>query len=182
LVPSVIGVIALLVGAYFLYVTLREPASPQDSRAAAQVHTTRMVSHKGGFSIGVPAGLTASRHGRFVRLKSNDSSLVVTAGPARGGSLKQGSRQFVHTMKAGYRRVRVLGRQPQKIDGRKALATYGRAVNGKSVRIRFVSVLVHARPHNYTITMFTGFGTDPAVVLPKVNAIANTFKVRPKKH
>lgn len=181
LVPVAVGMVALLAGAFFAYLTLRGDPDAHDRATRAHVETSRMVSLRGGFSIGVPEGLEASRHGRTVRLTSPDKTLVVTAGPSERGSLKQGSRRFVRTMRAGYSKVRVLGRQPQKVNGRRALATHGQAVNAGKVKIRFVSVVVGARPRNYTITMFAGFDTDPTVVLPKVNAVANTFKVLPVK-
>ncbi|MEO6472091.1 MAG: hypothetical protein ABIR57_09170 [Aeromicrobium sp.] len=178
IVPIQIGVIALLLGGYLLFPTLQ---GAEKKQPIARVETKVLVCLECGFSLGVPAGLTAKRYGKTVKLNSTDNRLVVTAGPAGTGSLMQGSKQFVDALKQGYTQVRVFGRQSQKVDGRDALATSGQAVNAQKVKIRFVSVLVSARPRDFLITTFTGFGTDPGIVLPQVNAIVNTFKVLPAK-
>lgn len=174
-VPVQVGVVALLAGGFFFYLTLR--GTPDEPAATPQVESTRLVSREGGFSIGVPEGLTASRHGKTVRLTSKDKSLVVTAGPVGTGSLTQNSDQFVKSLEAGYSGVRVLGREPQRVNGRSALATFGQAINAKKVKIRFVSVVVSARPRDYSINTFTALDTDPDVILPKANAVVDTFEI-----
>lgn len=177
-VPAQIGVVALLAGGFFLFLTLR--GDPEDKATTApRTETTRLVSREGGFSIGVPAGLNGAKYGRTVKLASKDKTLVVTAGPAGAGSLTQNSEQFATSLEANYSDVQVLGREPQKIDGRSALATFGQAVNANRIKVRFVSVAVSAKPRDYAINTFTAFDTDPDVILPKVNAIVNTFRVLP---
>ena len=63
------------------------------------------------------------------------------------------------------------------IDGHKAKATYGQARNAKKVQIRFVNFVVKSTPRNFAINAFTAGDSDPLFVLPRVNAIANTFEV-----
>ena len=179
--PIQIGVFALLGGAYFVCLTVRGPANTDPGVGAQPVietiETTRIVSQKGGFAIGVPEGVTATKVGKTVSLSSKNKALVVTAGPVEGGSLSTNSKAFVSSLKATYTEVRVLGTENQEVDGRKALATYGQVLNSKKIRVRFVNVVVAAKPRNYAINSFTGLDTNPSIVLPKVNAIVSTFTV-----
>ena len=43
--------------------------------------------------------------------------------------------------------------------------------------IRFVNFVVKSTPRNYAINAFTVSDSDPLFVVPRVNAIANTFEV-----
>lgn len=168
--------LALLAAAYFGYLTLRGRPNDPGATQPVSVHT-RTVTGK-GFSIGVPASMQVTRKHDTVTLSDKGHSLVVTVGRTVAGPLHHAARVFVRSLHDGYRRVRVLGHQPQRIDGRRALATYGHAVNAHGTRIRFVTVTVRHRPRDYAITAFTAYGSDPTRVLPKVNAIASTFRVR----
>ena len=105
------------------------------------------------------------------------TSMVVAAGPFFSGPLKANSQAFVQSMKQSYTKVRVFDRQEQRVDDRRALATSGRAVNDKKVKIRFVSVVVKAKPRNFAINAFVGYDTNPASVLPTLTAILNGFTV-----
>ncbi len=174
-VAGVVGVLALLAAGYFGYLTLRgTPAAPAQ---AAATPTHQMVSRQGGFRIGVPQGMSVTRKQGTVTLTSRGRDLAVTVGRAGPGTLRRTAHRFVRSLRHGYHRVRVLGRQRQHVDGRKALATYGHAVNGHHVKVRFVTVTVQARPRNYAITAFAGYRSDPSTVLPRVDAIAGTFHV-----
>ena len=175
-VPAAAGVVALLAAAYFGYLTLRGRHADPGATQPVSVHT-RTVTAK-GFSIGVPASMRVTRKLGAVTLSDKGRSLVVTVGSTTAGPLRHAARDFVRSLRDGYHRVRVLGHQPQQVDGRPALATYGHAVNSHGARIRFVTVTVRAQPRDYAITAFTAYGSDPTRVLPKVNAIASTFRVR----
>jgi hypothetical protein len=118
------------------------------------------------------------RHGTLT-LSNETHDLVVTIGPTGSGELRRAAHRFVRSLRQGYRQVRVLGHRPERIDGRPALTTYGQAVNRHHARLRFVTVTVRARPRDYAITVFTAYGSDPHRVLPQVDAIASTFRVRP---
>ena len=65
----------------------------------------------------------------------------------------------------------------QTLDGHKAKATYGTARNTKKVKLRFVNFVIKSIARNYAITAFTAGNSDPLFVVPRVNAIANTFEV-----
>lgn len=177
--PIQVGLMALLIGGYFLVVTARGSESQPRAKPepSATVKTVPLVVNKGGFRIGVPAGVTPKKIGNTVRLSSVGKELVVTAGPVAGGTLTSSSKAFIRSMKKNYTAVRVLGTDQQTVDGRPALATYGQAVNAKKVRVRFVNVVVRAKPYNFAINSFASFVSDPKVILPKVNAIVSSFSV-----
>jgi hypothetical protein len=186
LLPTLVGVVALLLAAVFAYVTFRdavpaEAGSESDAAAEAVVSTERFVSREGGFSVQVPEDMKASREGSSARFVSADNDLVTVVGRGEQGPLKQASRRFLKTLEGQYQRFRLLGTKPERVDGRRALTSYGRATNSADVRIRFVAVVVRAAPRNYTIAAFTAFDSDPAVVLPRVNAIVNGFHVLPRR-
>ncbi|MGH3458000.1 hypothetical protein [Aeromicrobium sp.] len=183
-IPIQIAVIALVAGLYFVYAAVRGPSSSDEPApsstlgAAMATIEPRVYSDKGGFMIGVPDGLTAKKDGKTVSLRSSDGTLVAVAGPIERGTLTANSKTFIRSMKVAYTKVRVLRSEEQQVDGRKALATYGQAVNAKKVRIRFVNVVVKAPQRNFAINSFAAFDTNPAIVLPKVNAIVSGFSVR----
>jgi hypothetical protein len=45
------------------------------------------------------------------------------------------------------------------------------------VRITFVNVVVKAETRNYVINAFTAADSDPLFVVPRVNAVIDTFEV-----
>jgi len=173
-VPAAVGLVALLAAAYFGYLTVRGRLT--DAAPEAVAVRTRTVTGP-GFRIGVPASMTVTRRHGTLTLADRAHSLVVTVGRTTEGPLRHAARDFVGSLRDGYRRVRVLGQQPQRVAGRPALATYGHAVNAHGARIRFVTVAVRARPRVYAITAFAAYGSDPTRVLPRVNAIASTFRL-----
>jgi hypothetical protein len=126
----------------------------------------------------VPTGMRVDRHHGTLTLSNRRHDLVVTVGRAGAGSLRRAASRFVRSLREGYRQVRVLGHQPQAIGGRQALATYGQAVNRHHVLLRFVTVTVRGRPRDYAISAFTAYRSDPHRVLPQVNGIASTFRIR----
>ena len=176
-----IGVMTLLAAGSVLVVQLRDHDTAADSAreplVGADARTVRVVVRSGGFSVGRPVGLVAEREGSSVTMRDKDKGLVVTAGPVTSGSLKSVGKAFVRAMERDYTSVDVLGSEDLTVDGRPALATYGQAVNARDVPIRFVNLVVSARPRNYAINSFAGLTTDPRIVLPQVNAIVNTFTI-----
>ena len=180
-VPVAIGIVALVLGGLFAFITFRGdddvPAAEEPS--ASEVDSRSFVSKKGGFALDVPADLDASRNGRTATFAADDRSLVVTIGPGEAGRLSPASRKFLRTLRRGYEGFRLLGTEEQQVDGRPALASYGQATNAEDVKIRFVVVVVRDQPRNYTISAFTALGSDPDAVLPRVNAMVNSFTVLP---
>jgi hypothetical protein len=185
--PVEIAVICLLGAIYYGYHAVRgpEPAAKPDASPTAsatpspppKVTTTRLVSKKGGFAVGVPDHVTAKKVGLTVQMMTADRVLSVLAGPVEHGKISVSSSAFMRTMKKAYKDVRVTRSEAQTIDGHQAKATYGRAQNAKKVDISFVNVVVKAEPRNYGITAFTAAGSDPLFVVPRVNAIIDTFEV-----
>jgi len=173
-VPAVVGVCALLLAAVFAYVTFRGAAPSSDELT---MDTERFVSREGGFSLDLPGDLEVSREGRTAQFVSKDKDLVIVVGPGEAGSLKQASKLFLNTLEGNYTSFTLAGTKSEEVDGRRALTSYGQATNSKKVKIRFVAVVVRAQPRNYTIAAYTAFNSDPSVVLPRVNAVVNGFKV-----
>lgn len=181
LVPVAVGAVALLIGGLFAYITIRDTGDGSETTSASEVETRAVISRKGGYAVDVPRDLRIERTGRTTRFTAKDKSLVVTVGPGESGRLKPASRRFLGSLTQGYRNVRVLAVESEQIDGRPARISFGQARNAQQVRLRFVAAMVRHRPQNYTITAFTAFNSDPEVVLPRVNAIVNSFEVRERK-
>lgn len=174
----VVGVLALAAAGWFGYLTLRGGADDGTAPAASPLATHRVVSKAGGFSLRVPKDLTVTRASRSVRLTSRGKDLVVSVGPIGGGRLRHATSAFLDTVRSGYARTTVLGHRKERVDGRKARTTYGQVrAKAGGPRLRFVVVTVAARPHNYAVTAFTAYGSDPARVLPRVDAIVSSFHV-----
>ncbi len=174
----VVGLLALAAAGWFGYLTVRGGRTDATA-AAAPVHTRRVVSKAGGFSLRVPTDLAVTRASRSVRLTSRGKDLIVSVGPIDGGRLPQATSALLGTVRSGYAHTTVLGHRKERVDGRRARTTYGqvRAKKG-GPRLRFVVVTVAARPHNYALTAFTAHDSDPSVVLPRVDAIVSSFHVR----
>ncbi len=176
-----LGALALLGGGLFAYVTARDTlrgTGDTTDPAPAALHTHRFASKAGGFSLRVPTDLTVKRSGAGARFTSADQDLVVSVGPIPGGPLRSATRGFLDTLRKSYPQVQVLGRRNERVGGHRALATYGRTRNAGRIPLRFVAVTVAARPRNYVLAAFTARDTDPTVVLPRVDTIVNSFRVR----
>ena len=179
-VPVAVGIVAFLLAGLFAFITFRDDDVPAaEEPSASAVDSRSFVSKRGGFALDVPTDLEATRNGRTATFAADDRSLVVTVGPGEAGRLRSASKQFLRTLRQGYQDLRLLGTEQQQVDGRPALASYGQATNADDVKIRFAVVVVRDQPRNYTIAAFTALGSDPDAVLPRVNAIVNSFTVLP---
>ena len=189
-IPVQIAVIGLLGAIYYGYHAVKgpEPQAKPDptSRTASasptpsptpEIATTRLVSKRGGFAVGVPDDVKAKKVGPAVTMMSADKVLSVVVAPVESGPISVSSKAFMRGMKEIYTKVKVTRTETQTIDGKKATATYGQARNAKKVQIRFVNFVVKSSPRNYAINAFTTRESDPLFVLPRVNAIANSFEV-----
>ena len=189
-IPLEIAVICLAGAIYYGYHAVKGPEpkpKPDASRtasatpsAAPTVNTTRLVNKKGGFAVGVPDNVTAKKVDFAVQMMTPDKVMSVLAGPAEVGSISVSGKAFIKAMKQAYKDVRVVRTESRKIDGHKAKATYGRAVTAKKVKISFVNVVIKAKPRNFAINAFTATGSDPMFVVPRLNAIINSFEVLEK--
>ena len=189
-IPVQIAVIGLLGAIYYGYHAVKgpEPQAKPDptSRTASasptpsptpEIATTRLVSKRGGFAVGVPDDVKAKKVGPAVTMMSADKVLSVVVAPVESGPISVSRKAFMRGMKEIYTKVKVTRTESQTIDGKKATATYGQARNAKKVQIRFVNFVVKSSPRNYAINAFTTRESDPLFVLPRVNAIANSFEV-----
>lgn len=179
------GAVALAAAGVLGYVTVRDAGGAEPQVVArsgegteAGPETRRVVSRPGGFAVRVPVDLEVRRMRGSVRVTDPTRSLVVSIGPFEGGSLDAATRQLLGTIRDEYTRVRVLGRQRARVDDRRALVSHGRARNTEGVRLRFAVVMVRDRPRNYAITTFAAAGSEPAAVLPKVEMITDSLRLR----
>ena len=189
-IPVEIAVVATLGAIYYGYHAVQdaqqEPARPAasssvtpstDPPAPPKVKTTRLVSKKGGFAVGVPESVTAKKVGPAVTMTTADKTLNVAIGAVVPAKLSATNAALLRDVKKTYTNVRVTRSQPLEVDEHKARATYGRARNADKVQISFVSVVVKSKTRNYVISAFTAVDSDPLFIVPRVNAIIDTFEV-----
>jgi hypothetical protein len=183
-VPAVVGVTALVAALVLGYVTVRDTAGATGADAtvaSTEVDTRRVVSKQGRFAVAVPRGLTVERAGGTVRLASRAKDLAIVVAPAGRGPLVAAEDGVLDRMRRGYRTFTRLGTDPAEVDGQPARTTYGHAVNDTGARLRFVVLTIHVGPRNYALAAYTAFDSDPAVILPRVNAVANGFEALPPR-
>ncbi len=186
-IPVEIAVIAVLGAIYYGYHAVKDPTEPAkatssqtpsaEPSALPKVDTTRLVSKQGGFAVGVPENVKSKKVGPAVTMTSGDKVLTVVISPIESGTIAASKAAFMRGMRQTYSDVRKTGTENPTVDGRKAEATYGLAVNPKKTQIRFVNVVVKDTPRNFAITVFTSADADPLFVLPRVNAVVDTFEV-----
>jgi hypothetical protein len=189
IVPVEIAVIALLGAGYYGYHAVQDPQSDGKSKTAStqtssakpseppKVKTTRLVSKTGKFAVGVPEDVTAKKIGPAVTMTTADKILNVAIGAVLPGKLSVTSAALMRDVKRTYSDVRVTRTQTQEVDGQKARATYGRALNADKVQVSFVTVVVKTETRNYVISAFTVADSDPMFVVPRVNAVIDSFEV-----
>ena len=184
--PVEIAVIALLGAIYYGYHAVSDDppsAKPSASSSSATptplptVKTTRLVSKQGEFAVGVPENVTAKKIGPAVTMESADKILEVVISPVQSGKLAASNKAFMRGMKQAYTDVTKTGTDAQTVDGHEAMAIYGTAINAKKTKIRFANLVVKASPYNFAINAFTVAEADPLFVLPRINAIVDTFEV-----
>lgn len=185
-VPAVVGVIALVMAGYLAWLTVRGDdvgsARRGDSGATATPTTPalavrRVVNQAGGYSVAVPKGLKATRKGPATTIVDRAHTMSVVISPTPRGALAANNRAVLKTMRSSYRRVSLLTSQKQRVDGRPAVVSYGRAVTRKQVRLRFVLTTVKGPKRNFAISTFAAADSNPTKVLPRVRAITNGFRV-----
>ena len=181
LLPLALGAVAVLVGGWLVWrawVHDDPPSATSAPRSTPQaLRTTPLVDRAGGFRIRVPQGLHGRLDGHTALVARKDRSLLLVVAPSGPGSVRAANRAVVASMRASYHRLKVLGRQPQPVHGRRGLSTFGTATNHAGVRIRWVQLTVAAKPRTFTIATYTRRDTDPHWVLPRVNAVVSSFRV-----
>lgn len=180
LVLAALGTVALALGMYFGYIALfGEDEAAEAERPVVPTHTVE--PRKGGFSVTAPTSMDVERSARSVYLSTPTKDLVITVGPSGGGSLKASDGRILTSLRTEYRKVRLVSSERIEVNGRTALTTGGQAVNRKGVKLRFVLVTLPAKKVNYSVTAFTAFDSDPAVVLPLVNTVVEGFEPMPRR-
>lgn len=174
--PAIIGVVALVVAGYLAWLTFQHDDSPAE-QPAAKVATDTLVNHKGGYSVKVPRGMKASRMGAATRIIDKGRTVTVTITPTAKGTPADRNKAVLRAMVSTYRSVNLTTSQRQQVDGRAALASYGRALSKKGVALRFVLISVKGKARNFSISTFAAADSDPNKVLPRVRAITNGFHV-----
>jgi hypothetical protein len=185
ILPFEIAVVALLGALYFGIDMVRGPESEARSDAARtpteevlpEVTTTPLVNKRGGFAVGVPENVEATKVGPAVAMATADQALNFVIAPVEPGTMSASRSGFMRGMKQSYTDVRVTKTETKTIDGREARVTYGRALNAEKVDVRFINLVVKDTPRNFAINTFTAADTDPTFVLPRVHAVFNSFQV-----
>lgn len=189
-IPAEIAVVAALGAIYYGYHAIEDSQAPQESARSTStptpsavpspvptVDTTRLVSKKGGFAVGVPKNVKAEKIGLGVAMGTADQVLSVVVAPVEKGTISASSAAFLRGVKKEYTKVRVVRSEEHMIDGHRARATYGRARNANKVRVTFVNVVVKAGSRNFAINAFTAAASDPSFIVPRVNSIIHSFEV-----
>lgn len=178
-----LGTLALLAGALLAYVTVRDLTGGDASAARPAAATTpRVASHpfvsrSAGFAVRVPDGMRIYRSRDAARFTSPDRSLVVSVGRVAGAPPTRTMNDFLATLRGSYDHLRLLAHEHQRVDGRPALLVSGLADSRHRVGLRFLVIVVPARQRSYLITSFAGVHAPASVVLPRVDEVANTFRV-----
>ncbi len=173
-IPSLIGVVALVLAVGFGVTTLVLPGS--DTVAAREV-----VNTAGGYRFELPDGWATTQEGRATTVTSPDNSTVITLGLSRPGSLPVASTLFFQQVAGKYRDVKVIPPQGKQVGPLQALVYGGNGTNAKNTRVRFLAITVKNDPTNYGITVFTAAESDPKTVLPQVNRVVDTFRALPPR-
>jgi hypothetical protein len=187
-IPVEIAVVAMLGTIYYGYHAVQDAQEPAKRAASSgapsaeptappKVKTTRLVSKNGGFAVGVPERVTAKKIGPAVTMTTADKTLDVAIGAVAPAPLAATSDALLRELRRTYTKVRVTRSQALEVDGHKAKATYGRARNDKKVELSFVNVVVKTKSRNFVISAFTAADSDPLFVVPRVNAVIDSFEV-----
>ena len=176
-VPSLIGVVALVL-AIICGVTAWALSGTSSGSA---VDTPAVVNTAGKYSFEVPTGWSSTQQGRTTTLTSPDKSTVVTLGVGRVGSLPVAGTLFFQEVAGHYKNVQVIPPEAKDVGSRSALIYGGVGNNDQNTSIRFLAITVQNDPTNYGIAVFTAAASDPAVVLPPVNQVVESFRALPAK-
>jgi hypothetical protein len=110
-------------------------------------------------------------------IRSPGSSTVVNIGRgSRYPPQRVAEALFRLSKRLGYRRVRRISAGSQTFAGGRAYLVAARAVNEERVRLHILFLAVDRGARSFPITIFTAQGTDPARVLPRVEAIAASVR------
>ncbi|MGH3823898.1 MAG: hypothetical protein ACRDRA_13870 [Pseudonocardiaceae bacterium] len=170
-IPALIGVVALVLAATFLVVSLLSSGS-----VSRTVDAQEAVNNAGRYRFEVPTGWSTTQQGRTTTVTSPDQATVVTLGVGRAGSLPMAGTRFFQEVAGNYKNVEVIPPEAKDVGPRPALVYGGVGINAQNTKIRFLAVTVQGTPSNYSIAVFTAADSDPETVLPPVNQLVDTFR------
>lgn len=170
-IPVLIGVVALLLAATFLVISLLGSASV--SRA---VDAEEVVNNAGRYRFEAPEGWSTTQQGRTTTVTSPDQATVVTLGVGRVGTLPVAGTAFFQEVARNYKNVEVIPPDAKDVGKLPALVYGGVGINAENTKIRFLAITIKGNSSNYSIAVFTAAGSDPQAVLPPVNQLVDTFR------
>ena len=133
------------------------------------------VNRGGGYRFIYPQTWRLRDNGRTTRVTSPDGTIGLSFRPRPEGerglspsSLRPFDPELTHE--------RVIGSRWELIGGSLSLLVGGTATEASGRRVRFLEISVGAEPHDYAITIVVPFASDPAKVLPRIEAIVSSFE------
>jgi hypothetical protein len=175
-VTSLIGVVALV-----LAVTFGVIAWALSGSGGGGVDTHEVVNAAGQYRFEAPTGWATTQQGRTTTVTSPDQTTVITLGAGRAGPIPVAGTLFFQQVAGNYHDVQVIPPEARQVGPQPALIYGGIGNNAKNTQIRFLAITVQNDPTNYGIAVFTAAASDPAVVLPPVNQVVESFRALPKK-
>jgi hypothetical protein len=146
-----------------------------EGKRADSFKTRSVVSAKGGYELKAPSSWQVSKRGPATTMSSPRGDVVVTVGPAPRGDLADSANEIFATVARTYSKVAFLGATRQRVDGREAVVFSGQGTNERDIRLRFIGVTFNDGVHNHSMTAFVRKDSDAGRVLPRIEAILNTF-------
>ena len=175
-ITSLIGVVALL-----LAVVCGVIAVVSRGSVSGAVDTQEVVNAAGQYRFNAPTGWSTTQQGRTTTVTSPDQATVITLGVGRAGPIPVVGTLFFQQVASNYRDVQVIPPEARDVGPQPALIYGGIGNNAKNTQIRFLAITVQNDPTNYAIAVFTAAASDPAVVLPPVNQVVESFRALPRK-
>jgi hypothetical protein len=146
-----------------------------EGKRADSFKTRSVVSAKGGYELKAPSSWQVSKRGPATTMSSPRGDVVVTVGPAPRGDLADSANEIFATVARTYSKVAFLGATRQRVDGREAVVFSGQGTNERDIRLRFIGVTFNDGGNNHSMTAFVRKDSDAGRVLPRIEAILNTF-------
>jgi len=171
---ALVGAVALAVASWLLWRTL-----PHDDDLAPRRDSSLVVNKAGGYSIRVPEGMQPTTKGKVTRVADAPRTVLITVTPTRPGSPAETTTAVLAKLGSTYRKVDVDSHRRQTVDGRAALASFGRATSRKGVDLGLVVVTVKSRNRSFAITSVAAGGNTDRMP-PQLRTVMNSFHARPR--
>ncbi|MGI8774911.1 MAG: hypothetical protein ACR2KQ_07860 [Actinomycetota bacterium] len=153
-----------------------EEGSPYPSPAEPLVESERFVNKRGGYRFSLPEGWKANKKGPRTELRGPKRVAAMSIAPIKTHSLKKVSRSLVRSIRAGYSKVKVEGRENSPIGELRSRAVAGRAVNERGAKLRFLAIAIKGSKRFFGVGVFTPRSSDPSQVVPAVQTIVSSFE------